>query len=297
MAYQAVEEIQNRCEKESIPFWKAVQLEDCEENGITEEESWQQMTLMWTRMKEGVDAYNPSEISRSGLVGKEGGLMDEYRQNEKPLCGDFVSKVIANALKMGCNNACMKRIVAAPTAGACGVMPAVLVTYFREYGVEEDRMIEAMYVAAGIGQVIANRASLAGASGGCQAEIGTAAAMAAGALTFLQGGTTRQIMQAAAFALKNMLGLTCDPVGGLVEVPCIKRNVAGVVNAISAAQLAMAGIVSAISPDDTIDSMRRIGNELPVCLKETGMGGLAVTESAKKIMKKMLNVTEMLKID
>ena len=149
MAYQAVEEIQNRCEKESIPFWKAVQLEDCEENGITEEESWQQMTLMWTRMKEGVDAYNPSEISRSGLVGKEGGLMDEYRQNEKPLCGDFVSKVIANALKMGCNNACMKRIVAAPTAGACGVMPAVLVTYFREYGVEEGRMIEAMYVAAG----------------------------------------------------------------------------------------------------------------------------------------------------
>lgn len=139
MAYQAVEEIQNRCEKESIPFWKAVQLEDCEENGITEEESWQQMTLMWTRMKEGVDAYNPSEISRSGLVGKEGGLMDEYRQNEKPLCGDFVSKVIANALKMGCNNACMKRIVAAPTAGACGVMPAVLVTYFREYGVEEEK--------------------------------------------------------------------------------------------------------------------------------------------------------------
>ena len=125
MAYQAVEEIQVRCEKENIPFWKAVQLEDCEENGITEEESWQQMTLMWTRMKESVDAYDPSEKSRSGLVGKEGGLMDGYLQNEKPLCGDFVSKVIANALKMGCNNACMKRIVAAPTAGACGVMPAV----------------------------------------------------------------------------------------------------------------------------------------------------------------------------
>lgn len=297
MAYQAVDEIMARCEKDGVEFWKAVQLEDCEENGISEEESWKQMTLMWTRMKESVEAYDPEAVSRSGLVGSEGKQMDVYRENEKPLCGNFVSKVIANALKMGCNNACMKRIVAAPTAGACGVMPAVLVTYFREYGVEEDRMIEAMYVAAGIGQVIANRASLAGASGGCQAEIGTAAAMAAGALTFLQGGTTRQIMQAAAFALKNMLGLTCDPVGGLVEVPCIKRNVAGVVNAISAAQLAMAGIVSAISPDDTIDSMRRIGNELPVCLKETGMGGLAVTESAKKIMKKMLNVTEMLKID
>ena len=206
---------------------------------------------------------------------------------------------------MGESNACMKRIVAAPTAGSCGVIPAVLISYeevvaeSEESGDDpaEDRMVQALFTAAGIGKVIAENASIAGASGGCQAEIGTAAAMAAGALTFLQGGTTRQIMQAAAFALKNMLGLTCDPVGGLVEVPCIKRNVAGVVNAISAAQLAMAGIVSAISPDDTIDSMRRIGNELPVCLKETGMGGLAVTESAKKIMKKMLNVTEMLKID
>lgn len=114
---------------------------------------------------------------------------------------------------------------------------------------------------------------------------------------FLTGGYDPADYAGSSLALKNMLGLTCDPVGGLVEVPCIKRNVAGVVNAISAAQLAMAGIVSAISPDDTIDSMRRIGNELPVCLKETGMGGLAVTESAKKIMKKMLNVTEMLKID
>ena len=206
MAYQAVEEIQVRCEKDNIPFWKAVQLEDCEENGITEEESWQQMTLMWTRMKESIDAYNPSERSRSGLVGKEGGLMDEYRQNERPLCGDFVSKVIANALKMGCNNACMKRIVAAPTAGACGVMPAVLVTYCREYKVDENRMIEAMYVAAGIGQVIANRASLAGASGGCQAEIGSASGMAAAAICAVRGGSEAQMGHACAMALKNLMG-------------------------------------------------------------------------------------------
>lgn len=232
MAYQAVEEIQNRCEKESIPFWKAVQLEDCEENGITEEESWQQMTLMWTRMKEGVDAYNPSEISRSGLVGKEGGLMDEYRQNEKPLCGDFVSKVIANALKMGCNNACMKRIVAAPTAGACGVMPAVLVTYFREYGVEEDRMIEAMYVAAGIGQVIANRASLAGASGGCQAEIGSASGMAA-------------------------------------------------------ADMALAGIISQIPVDQVIDAMGEVGIKMDVSLRETSLGGVAVSPRGIEIAEKL----------
>ncbi len=264
MAYQAVEEIQVRCEKENIPFWKAVQLEDCGENGITEEDSWQQMTLMWNRMKESVDAYNPSERSRSGLVGKEGGLMDEYRQNEKPLCGDFVSKVIANALKMGCNNACMKRIVAAPTAGACGVMPAVLVTYCREYGIEEDRMIEAMYVAAGIGQVIASRASLAGASGGCQAEIGSASGMAAAAICAVRGGSEEQMGHACAMALKNLMGLVCDPVAGLVEVPCVKRNVGGAVNALAAADMALAGIISQIPVDQVIDAMGEVGIKMDV---------------------------------
>lgn len=287
MAYQAVEEIQNRCEKEGIPFWKAVQLEDCEENGITEEESWQQMTLMWTRMKEGVDAYNPSEISRSGLVGKEGGLMDEYRQNEKPLCGDFVSKVIANALKMGCNNACMKRIVAAPTAGACGVMPAVLVTYFREYGVEEDRMIEAMYVAAGIGQVIANRASLAGASGGCQAEIGSASGMTAAAICSVRGGSEAQMGYACAMALKNLMGLVCDPVAGLVEVPCVKRNVGGAVNALAAADMALAGIISQIPVDQVIDAMGEVGIKMDVSLRETSLGGVAVSLRGIEIAEKL----------
>ena len=287
MAYQAVDEIMTRCEKDGVEFWKAVQFEDCEENGISEEESWKQMTLMWTRMKESVEAYDPEAVSRSGLVGSEGKQMDVYRENEKPLCGDFVSKVIANALKMGCNNACMKRIVAAPTAGACGVMPAVLVTYYKEYGVSEEIMIQSMYVAAGIGQVIANRASLAGASGGCQAEIGSASAMAAAGLAYLAGGDNDCIVNAMAMALKNMLGLACDPVCGLVEVPCIKRNSAGAVNAIASAQMALAGIRSAIDPDEVIDTMRRIGNAMPAGLKETSEGGLAQTPSALKIKEKL----------
>lgn len=150
-------------------------------------------------------------------------------------------------------------------------------------------MEKALFVASGIGKVVAENASIAGAFGGCQAEIGTASSMAAGALAYLQGADNEQIMQAATFALKNMLGLACDPVGGLVEVPCVKRNVAGVVNAISSAQLALAGITSVITPDDTIDSMRRIGNDLPSCLKETSKGGLAVTESAKRIMEQFKN--------
>ena len=287
MAYQAVEEIQVRCEKENIPFWKAVQLEDCEENGITEDESWQQMKLMWTRMKEGIDAYNPSEISRSGLVGKEGGLMDEYRQNGKPLCGDFVSKVIANALKMGCNNACMKRIVAAPTAGACGVMPAVLVTYCREYGVDEDCMIEAMYVAAGIGQVIASRASLAGASGGCQAEIGSGSGMTAAAICAVKGGSAVQMGHACAMALKNLMGLVCDPVAGLVEVPCVKRNVGGAVNALAAADMALAGIISQIPVDQVIDAMGEVGMKMDVSLRETSLGGVAVSTRGVEISEKL----------
>ena len=178
----------------------------------------------------------------------------------------------------------MRRIVAAPTAGACGVIPAVLLSYQELYHAEEDRMVEAMFTAAGIGNVIAMNAYIAGASGGCQAEIGSASAMAAGALCYLQGGTNGQIVSALSFALKNMLGLTCDPVMGLVEVPCVKRNSAGAVNAIAATQLAMAGIVSAISPDDVIDSMRRIGNAMSPSLKETGEGGLAATASAQKFM-------------
>ena len=147
-------------------------------------------------------------------------------------------------------------------------------------------MVEAMFVSAGIGAVIAENASLAGASGGCQAEIGSASAMAAGGLAYLQGGSAEQIADAAAFALKNMLGLACDPVGGLVEVPCIKRNVAGAVNALTSAQLAIAGITSAIPVDEVIDAMRRIGNEMPSATKESSLGGLATSPTAVRLTEK-----------
>ena len=134
MSYQSVEEAYARCNKDGIEFWKAIQLEDMDENGITEEDSWKRMKGMWQAMLTGIDAYEPDEVSGSGLVGKEGGLMEAYQKKGDTLCGDYMAKVMTNALKMGCNNACMKRIVAAPTAGACGVLPAVLVTYYREYG-------------------------------------------------------------------------------------------------------------------------------------------------------------------
>lgn len=287
MSYQSIGEVYSRCEKEGIEFWKAVQLEDAAERDISPEDSWEAMRKMWVTMVDNLGDYDPEQMSRSGLVGKEGGLMQEYLENGNPLCGDFVSKVMVNALKMGCNNACMKRIIAAPTAGACGVLPAVLVTYYQEHDVPEEKMIEAMYVAAGVGQVIANRASLAGASGGCQAEIGSASGMAAAAICHVRGAVPEQLGHACAIALKNLMGLVCDPVCGLVEVPCVKRNVAGAVNALTAADMALAGITSKIPVDQVIDAMKDVGDKMDVSLRETSGGGVAVSERALEIMREL----------
>ena len=283
MSYQSMEEAYERCERDSIELWKAIQLEDAHERGVSEEDSWNQMKYMWQAMLDGLDAYEPDLMSRSGLVGAEGAKMDAYRKSGQSLCGDFLAKVISNALKMGCNNACMKRIVAAPTAGACGVLPAVLVTYYREYEVSEEKMIEAMYVAAGVGQIIANRAYLAGASGGCQAEIGSGSGMAAAAICHVRGGETEQLGHACAMALKNLMGLVCDPVAGLVEVPCVKRNVVGAVNALSAADMSLAGIVSQIPVDQVIDAMKEVGDKMDVTLRETALGGVAMSPRGQEV--------------
>ena len=288
MSYRSIEAVEKKCEKDGIDFWKAIQLEDCDEQGITEEASWKMMQKMWYAMRDAVDAYEPELVSRSGLVGREGGLMEAYQQAGDTLCGDFVSKVMTVALKMGCNNACMKRIVAAPTAGACGVMPAVLVTYYREHEVPEERMIEAMYVAAGVGQVIANRAFLAGAAGGCQAEIGSGSAMTAAAICYLKGSSIPQMGHAAAMALKNLMGLVCDPVAGLFEVPCVKRNVGGAVNALAAADMALAGISSRIPVDQVIDAMREVGEKMDVSLRETGVGGVAGSPAGQEVAERMI---------
>ncbi len=287
MSFGSMDGICVRCKELKLPFWKAIQIEDCTERAVSEADSLEQMKYMWKSMEDSVDAYEEGLSSNSGLVGTEGGLMETYNQAGDTLCGDFMGKVMATALKMGCNNACMKRIVAAPTAGACGVMPAVLVTYQREYEIPQEKMVEAMYVAAGIGQVIAHRAYIAGASGGCQAEIGSAAAMAAGAICYLKGGNNEQISHACAMSLKNLMGLVCDPVGGLVEVPCVKRNVIGAFDALSAADMALAGIKSQIPVDQVIDAMREVGDKMDPSLRETGIGGVAGSPKAHEIVKKL----------
>ncbi len=281
--YSSIAEILEQSENNKKAFWEVVMEADMESRDVSREESRQKMEQLLDVMRDADRSYEGELKSASGLSGGDGRLLEAYDRAGKNLCGEFLGKVMERAIKMGESNACMKRIVAAPTAGSCGVIPAVLLSY-EEYGsVPKDELINALYVAAGIGKVIGENASIAGASGGCQAEIGTASAMAAGALAYLQGGGSEEIANAMALALKNMLGLACDPVGGLVEVPCVKRNSHGAVNAVASAQIALAGVKSAILPDDVIDSMRRIGNEMPVSLKETGKGGLAASESAKRI--------------
>lgn len=280
--YHSLNELKELSTQEGKEMWEIILQAELDESERTAEESFQKMLQMYHAMKSADSLYDGNLRSESKRAGGDGALLHDYNESGKNICGDFIGKVMEKAIKMGESNACMRRIVAAPTAGSCGVLPAVLLSYAQDYDVDDEKMVHALYIAAGIGKVIAENASIAGAAGGCQAEIGSASAMAAGALAFLQGGDASAIIHAAALSLKNFLGLVCDPVGGLVEVPCIKRNAYGAVNAVTSSQLAMAGIRSAISPDDVIDSMKRIGNQMPACLKETSQGGLATTESARK---------------
>lgn len=277
MPFDSIESILNTCRKQDKPFWEIILEDDIHERGTVREESVSRMKQLWHNMLQADEAYDRNLKSASGIVGTDGGRMLDYIGTGETLCGDFIGSVIAGALKMGESNACMKRIVAAPTAGACGVLPAVLIPCYHRFDCPESRILEALYTSAGIGQVIAYRASIAGASGGCQAEIGSASSMAAGALVQLRGGTPEQIADAAAMALKNLLGLVCDPVAGLVEVPCIKRNVIGAMGAVAAADMALAGIRSNIPADQVFDAMREVGDKMDASLRETGFGGLAAT--------------------
>ena len=271
-------------------LWQVVLTGQAHDKLMSERDVFAQMKKMYQAMKSADEQYDQQLRSQSKMAGGDGYKMHIYNESGRNICGDFIGVVMEKALKMGESNACMKRIVAAPTAGSCGVIPAVLLSYEKCFGVTEDECVEALYVSAGIGQVIAMTASISGAEGGCQAEIGSASAMAAAGLAYMQGADSEGCANALALALKSMLGLTCDPVCGLVEVPCIKRNVSGAVNAITAAQMTMAGIKSVIPADEVIDSMRRIGNDMPVCLKETGEGGLAITPTAKVYKEKLNNI-------
>jgi len=260
---------------------------DCVERGVTPGASISEMTVLYGAIRHASQGYDPALRSRSGMAGGDGARMREYAKNGKTICGEYIGSVLAQAIEMGESNACMKCIVAAPTAGSCGVLPAVLLPYQQREQLDDAAMVRAMYIAGAVGQVIAKKASIAGAAGGCQAEIGTASAMGAAALCYLAGGSAEAVCHAAAIAIKSLLGLVCDPVAGLVEVPCVKRNAAGAMIAMSSADLALAGIRSAVPPDEVIDAMREVGDKMDVSLRETGLGGVAATPFGQSISEKM----------
>ena len=280
--FESISELLELAEKSDLAAWELIQQLDAQEQGYTVEQSRRQMEELYRVMRQTNAEYDGDLRSKSGLTGGDGALMEQALSGGRLLGGEYLNQVIAHALKTGESNACMRRIVAAPTAGACGVIPAVLLPLVEMGEITETEAVDSLYIGAAFGQVIASRASIAGAEGGCQAEIGTASAMAAGQLVYLRGGSLRASASACAMALSNLMGLVCDPVAGLVEVPCVKRNVIGAVGAVAAANMALAGIVTRIPVDEVIDAMGVVGWTLPSSLRETGEGGLAATPTGKR---------------
>lgn len=247
------------------------------------------LAVMRASVEEGL-AY--SEPSASGLSGGDAARLVQAAFDRRLLGGTLLTTMSAYALAVNERNAQMGRIVAAPTAGSAGTLPAALLAVGQERGWTDDQLVDGLLTAAGIGLVIAARASLAGAEAGCQAECGSASAMAAAALVEVAGGTPSMVIHAAALALKSTLGLVCDPVAGLVEVPCVKRNAFAAVHALVAADLALAGIRSRIPPDEVLDAMAAIGKSMPADLRETARGGLAATSAGLEAQRKMKSVSE-----
>ncbi len=289
LKYESVSELVQAAEARGARISEVVLADQAEAMEVTQLEMYEKMEIdlhvMWESAKAGA---KEGQRSMSGLTGGEGFRMHQYVQEKNGgLCGPFLGKAMAKALAVAGCNASMGRIVAAPTAGSCGILPGCVLTLLEEGKAAEKDAVMAMFTAGAFGMVIANRASIAGAQGGCQAECGSAAAMAAAAMTELMGGTPAQCADACAIAISSQMGLVCDPVAGLVEIPCIKRNVSGLMIAFSSADLALAGIEAKIPADECLDAMREVGDALPASLKETAGGGLAATPTGRKLQKQV----------
>ena len=288
LKYESIAELVREAETRGVKISELALADQAETMEMTPLELYEKMELDFLVMVDSVkEGRKKEQRSMSGLTGGEGYKMQRYAEKGASLCGDFMTRAIARALAVAGCNASMGRIVAAPTAGSCGILPGCLVSLWEDRGVPQKDIVMAMFTAGAFGMVIARRSSVAGAQGGCQAECGSAAAMAAAALVELKGGTPAQCADACAIAIANQLGLVCDPVAGLVEIPCIKRNVSGLVIAFSSADLALAGIEAHIPADECLDAMRKVGEALPDTLKETAKGGLAATPTGLRLQKQV----------
>lgn len=287
MSLYTMQQIIEAAEKKGVKISSIAMEMESKESGLSVEEIKKRMAYNYEIMKNSV-AHGISKIipSVSGLTGGEGFRL--WQEKKKGLSGETILSAASRAMAVSNVNASMGRIVAAPTAGSCGIIPGVLMTVGEQLGKADEEIVEALVTAAAIGKVIAQNATLAGAEGGCQAECGSASAMAAAAAVELAGGSPSQAGTAAAIAMKGVMGLVCDPVAGLVEVPCIKRNSFGAAQAILAADMAMSGIQSVIPVDEVIKAMGDVGHAIPVELRETSMGGVAATKTGKELAEKLM---------
>ena len=268
---------------EGIGLAEAARRGEMKNSGLSREEIDARMEAALQIMRQSAEkGFDENLKSMSGMTGGQAAKLHAAVESGKTSGGHYLGRAAARALAIAECNAAMGKIVAAPTAGACGILPAALLTLQEELDLPDSALVDGLLVAAAVGQVIAVRSSISGAQGGCQAECGSAAAMAAAALTYLRGGSAQQSADACAFALMNVMGLVCDPVGGLVEVPCVYRNASGVAGAFIAADLALAGIPCPLNPDEVIDAMKTVGEQMPPALRETGEGGCAGCPSACK---------------
>ena len=281
--YKSISELVNAASSAGRTISEVVLADQAEQLCISPDTLFERMDARLSVMEDSVKAgMNPALRSTSGLTGGDASRMWDHAASGG-ICGGFTNRAMARALAVSENNAAMGKIVAAPTAGSCGILPGAVVSMLDEGRCSREAAVMALFTAGAFGMVIAQNASIAGAEGGCQAECGSAAAMAAAALVELMGGTPQQCAHACAMAIKNQLGLVCDPVAGLVEIPCIKRNVSGVAIAFSSAEMALAGIESKIPADECIGAMREVGCSIPTALRETAKGGLAATPTGERL--------------
>ncbi len=276
------------CKERNISISEAMILREEEYFGVSREEQWSRMEHSWNIMKESATkALDGNVVSMGGLIGGEASLLNKRRlSNAISPCGNLVSKAITYAMGVLEVNSSMGLIVAAPTAGSSGVIPGAFLAIKEELGFSDEDMIRALFHAGAVGYIIAYNATISGAEGGCQAEVGSASAMAASAITELLGGTPAQSLSAAASAMSNLLGLVCDPIGGLVEAPCQQRNAMGVSNALISSEIALCGVYNAVPFDEVVGVMYNVGRSLPHELRETALGGLATAPSACSSCKK-----------
>lgn len=287
--YNHIKEIVADSEKTGKPISELIIEQECQMSGLPREKVWNKMKYNLETMRDAVKKGRSGNgvFSSTGLTGGEAVKIKKYIEKGHTLSGDTIMTAVQNAVATNEVNAAMGVICATPTAGSSGTLPGVLFLLEKRLNLTEEQMIRFLFTAGGFGMVIANNAEIAGATGGCQAEVGSASAMGAAAAVEAAGGTAEQSAQALSIAMSNLLGLVCDPIAGLVEVPCVKRNAIGAGNALIAADMALAGCISVIPADECIDAMKKVGHQMPASLRETGIGGLAGTPTGQAIKTKI----------